>query len=495
MRMLQLLTLLLISFTLALSACGPANLSGLDATIQASGAGQPETSPPPAETAASSAAPAGDPTPAPTSLPAATPTPGLGVDLNRLTGLKIEFWHPWSGETAQAMAELVELFNLSNELGIQVELRAPGSLEELDGQVGEALAAEAGPDLVAAYLFQALEWDVLQPLVDLAPYIEDPRWGLDEAERSDFYPVFWQAGHVGGRQLALPALGSGQALFYNQSWAEALGFSQPPETPQQLIDQVCAAARANQQDGDPDNDGTGGLLLSTHYSPMLGWLGGFGAAVYDPAVSSGSPYAFESPAVVEAFTFLRSLYDQGCAWLPEAPYPEQAFAGRRALIAANSLANLPLQSQAMARAGNLDRWMVLPFLSPDGQPVIDVYGPGFEIFTSTPEEQLAAWIFARWLAAPERHARLVEAAHGLPVGKGALAFLQEYQAGQPKWAAAQMYTELGRAEPVSRSWKTVRWALSDAASQLFRSYFTIDQAPSLARFLDQTADELHANPP
>jgi multiple sugar transport system substrate-binding protein len=493
--MLRRLSLLLISIVLILSACGPANLTGLDATIQASGQSQPEASPPPVETAASSAAPIGDPVPTPTSLPAPSPMPGLAVDLNRLAGLKIEIWHPWSGEAAQTMAELVELFNLSNELGIQVELRAPGSLEELDSQVGEALAVGTGPDLVAAYLFQALEWEALGPLVDLAPYIEDPRWGLDEAERNDFYPVFWQAGQAGERQLALPALGSGQALVYNQSWAEALGFSQPPETPQQLIDQVCAAARANQQDGDPDNDGTGGLLLSTHYSPMLGWLGGFGAAVYDPSVRSGSPYAFESQAVVEAFTFLRSLYDQGCAWLPEAPYPEQAFAGRRALLAATSLANLPLQTQAMARAGNSDRWMVLPFPSPDGQPVIDAYGPGFEIFASTPEEQLAAWILARWLVSPERHARLVEAAHGLPVRKGALAYLQEYQAGQPKWAAAQMYTVLGRAEPVERSWKTVRWALSDAASQLFRSYFTLDQAPSLAKFLDQTADELHANPP
>jgi hypothetical protein len=40
----------------------------------------------------------------------------------------------------------------------------------------------------------------------------------------------------------------------------------------------------------------------------------------------------------------------------------------------------------------------------------------------------------------------------------------------------------------------VRWALGDAATQLFRDYFTIDRVPDLVRLLDQTADDLAVSP-
>jgi hypothetical protein len=36
--------------------------------------------------------------------------------------------------------------------------------------------------------------------------------------------------------------------------------------------------------------------------------------------------------------------------------------------------------------------------------------------------------------------------------------------------------------------------VSDASTQLFRSYFKIEQAPLLAQLLDQTAAELHLGP-
>ncbi len=169
-----------------------------------------------------------------------------------------------------------------------MEIVSPGSPENLTEQMPAALTSAAPPDLVAAYLFQALEWDAAHPLVDLTSYIDDPDWGLSAAELADFDPALWAAGLAGERRLAVPALGSGQVLFYNQTWAEQLGFTSPPATPAELEQQVCAAAQANNQDDLTDNDGAGGLILSTAYSPMLGWLEAFGAAVYDPAKATGA---------------------------------------------------------------------------------------------------------------------------------------------------------------------------------------------------------------
>jgi ABC-type glycerol-3-phosphate transport system substrate-binding protein len=161
----------------------------------------------------------------------------------------------------------------------------------------------------------------------------------------------------------------------------------------------------------------------------------------------------------------------------------------------NSVTNLPYQAEMMQHAGNTDRWTVLPFPSPDGQPTIDAYGPSFEVFKSTPERQLAAWLFARWLLVPQNQVRLAEAAHAYPVRRGALDLMKDFQASQPQWSRAEQLLEYARPEPTARSWKTVRWALSDAATQLFRSYFTIDKVPELVKLLNQTAADIHTNPP
>ncbi len=491
------LTFLLLAL-FVLVACSPVDPFSLDATFpapfmrQETGA---ETSVPQAEqsqtvdptaTAASTQAPA---------TPEATSSPT--VDPNLLTGLKIRFWQPWSGETGQAVQQLVEAYNLTNALGIQVELASPGSPENLDEKMREALDAGEPPDLAAAYLFQALEWDAAHPLVDLTPYIEDAGWGLSPEDRADFDPTLWDAGRLGEQRLAIPALGSGQVLYYNQTWAEELGFASPPATPAELEQQACAAAQANNQDESDDNDGTGGLILSTAYSPMLGWLEAFGADVYDPAKATGrsSPYNFSSKEAAQAFTFLRGLYDKGCAWLPEEPYPEEYFASRRGLLATNSMTNLPYQAQVTQHAGSADRWTVLPFPSPDGEPVVNSYGPGYAIFASSPERQMAAWNFVRWLLLPQNQARLAEAAHSFPARKTALDQMTGDLANLPQWEAARQMQQYARTEPTAASWKTVRWAVSDAATQLFRSYFTIDKVPELVRLLNQTAADLHANPP
>jgi multiple sugar transport system substrate-binding protein len=331
---------MVITFGMILAACSQVDPSMLDATLIApqplqllkstnpalpGNPGIPSPSP-------TSTAQAEEQTPQATSTPVSTPDPGLGVDPGQLTGLTIQFWHPWSGETAQVVQELVDEFNLTNELGIQVEMQAPGSLESLSEEVRAALPTGKTPDLIAAYLFEAQSLSAYQPLVDLTPYIEDDNFGLEAGEQADFIPALWDGDQFNGKRLGVPAIGSGQVLFYNQSWAEELGFSEPPTTPQELEQQACRAAQANREDADPDNDGSGGLALSTQYSAVLGWLAGFGGEVYDPAKTQGSqnPYDFGSKAVEEAFTFLRSLYDRGCAWLPEEPYPEDAFASRRA---------------------------------------------------------------------------------------------------------------------------------------------------------------------
>ncbi len=422
--------------------------------------------------------------------PPITPTPAstITVDPLRLGLQTVRFWHPWQNQAGEAMAALVNDFNSNNEWGITVEAQPFLDLDQLWQETSVALAANQAPDLAVGFGHQALALDAITPLVDMTGYVNDPTWGLSLQDQADFLPVFWNADRAGERRLGIPALRSGQVLYYNQSWAQELGFSTPPTTPEELAEQACAAYQANLNDGNPENDGTGGMIISTQYAGTLGWLRAFEAPV---TREDGNGYDLDTPQVDQALRYLRDLYDQGCAWLPESDFAETEFAAREGLFYTGTVTGIPYQSEVMRRQDNGDAWTVLPFPSPGAQPSMPVFGPSFSMLPSTPEKQLAAWLFLRWLAQPESQARWTEATASLPLRAAAQDPLSAYLRANPQWAAAVEALPYAVAEPALVSWAQVRWALQDATIQLYRSYFSADGIPEMLEFLQQTADDLH----
>ncbi len=400
-------------------------------------------------------------------------------------GINIDFWHAWSGDTIE---DLVDTFNAENRWGITVMPTYLDGYDEVNTAVNEALANDEPPDVVIGYLHQALSWEADGGQLDIQQYVNDPVWGMPVDEQEDFYPVFWDHDLIGGRRIGIAAQRSAQLLFYNASWARTLGFDAAPRTPDQFAAQACAAAQANAEDADPDNDGTGGWIITSDYPATLSWLYAFGAEVVDAQVDG---YQFDTAQVADAFRFLRKLYDDGCAWLTETPYPQIEFADRQALFIAASLEDLPFQVDAFTNQGNRDVWTVIPYPSPDLAPAFSVYGPSFRVLSPAPKERLASWLFIQWLLEPQNQAEMVAATGTFPIRNGALAYLATYQETHPQWAAAFKIMPSALPEPTYQSWGVVRWAVSDAATQLFRSYFTIEQVSELADFLDFTANDLH----
>jgi ABC-type glycerol-3-phosphate transport system substrate-binding protein len=414
----------------------------------------------------------------------------LGLDASALRGTEIKFWHSWTGEAGDAIGELVAEFNTTNEWGITVEDTPFGSYDELGASVEAALEEDSSPELVAAYTYQAQNWNPGEdPLVDLNPYLDLPQLGLSSEEQADFYPAFWENDALDQQRLGVPAQRSAAVIYYNQSWAEQLGFETPPRTPDEFAEQACAAARAIQEDGNPENDQGSGWIISSDYPAVLGWLYAHGAEISQPR---GEGYRFDTAEVKNAFRFMYQVNQQGCARFLEDQTAEDEFAQRRGLFAAASITDIPHQLAAFRRAGSRDRWTVIPFPSRQGDAAITSYGPSYIILKSTPREQLAAWLFTRWLASPINQAKIVEATGTLPLRLSTLDYLRTFRPRRsPQWQAALDLLAYTRNEPNAPSWKDVRWALSDAATQLFRWYFTIDQLPATIKLLDQTAAELH----
>ncbi len=440
-------------------------------------------------------APAPSPTVTPQPVePSPTPEPvsPLGVDPADLSGVQLDFWHNSSGPALSTLHSLVDSFNASNEWGIRVNAAYQGNLDELYARVN-AIESGSWPDILVAYLPQAVAWEQLHGLVNLDDYVNDPVWGMSPEVQASFYPAIWEQDRFQDRRLGLPAQRYASLLYYNQTWARQLGFDSPPTTPDEFQEQVCAAAATKRLDEDPQNDALGGWIVSTAHPAMLSWLYAFGGDMVNPGSDQDS-YNFATPQSEAAFTFLRGLFDQGCAWLSADEPPEAEFAARDGLLAVGSVSGLPYQAAAFEQQGGTDQWTVLPFPSPEGEPALTIYGPSYAVATSSPERQLAAWLFLNWLLQPENQSRLIASTGSLPLDTSTRETLQEFATAHPQWSAAVDLLPLARPEPALPSWELVRWALGDAATQLFRDYFTIDRVPDLVRLLDQTADDLAVSP-
>ena len=426
--------------------------------------------------------------PAETSAPA--PTSELGVEPAQLDGVMIHFWHAWSGATEETAASLVDEFNRSNTWGITVDSTALGDFDGVQRAMEAALESGELPQVTTAYLYQALRWEDAQPglLVDLSRYAGDPEWGLTPETQADFYPVYWEHDLVDGQRWGIPVQGGAQVLYYNSSLAQELGFTSPPASAEEFKSQACGAAQAFLRDDDPQNDHKGGWIVSTNYTAALGWMYAFGGDVLRP---DGDGYRFDTPEVQAAMTFLRGLLDEGCAWLSESQPPEAEFAGRLGLFSTGSVAGIPYQEAAFVAADSTDSWTVLPFPGDRGEGVMPVYSPSLQILKGSPEEQLASWLFIQWLTEPWAQAQLSQVNGFFPVRRASLEHMGVLPDAHPQWKTALDLLPMARHEPSYASWRIVRWAVSDAATQIFRYYFEVEQTSRLAELLEETANDLH----
>jgi ABC-type glycerol-3-phosphate transport system substrate-binding protein len=416
---------------------------------------------------------------------APTKTP-LSEDVitSELKGISVELWHPWTSNREFAILSLVNQFNAINEYGIVVTTFSQDG--DLYTNVRNSLGSDKAPNLVAGYNNQLQSWDNQGGMImDMDAYVNDPVWGFDEDTKADFFPVFWEQDTNQKKRLGLPVYRSAAVIFYNQTWARELGFDAPPQTIAEFEEQACAASSAN-------NDSTGGLIAATDISSNMGWLFGFGGDLLHP---NGAQYQADSPENQSAFTFLIDMKESGCAWTPDAYYPNQEFATRKALFYPSSIVGIFFQVNAFEEVENFDEWIVLPFPGDTGQPVINAYGPAYAIFETTPEEQLASWLFIQWMLEPQNQAQFIEASGYLPVRASTLTFLESYMTENPFWAQAVELIPFTKTEPALGSWGIGRYVFGDAIKELYAPDFSRDQIPSLLTKLETILNETHANNP
>jgi multiple sugar transport system substrate-binding protein len=463
-KMLKIFVMLAVVFALVLAACGPSEAPATEEPAM------------PEEPAA----------PEPTEAPKPEPTEEPMMPEVDPTGQTISFWHVWgTGGPNEAMLGIVDEFNASNEWDITVEAVDQGRYNDLEDAFNAAVQSGDLPDLVTGYTNAMANWYAVDAVVDLAPYMDDSYFGLTAEEQAAFFPGSIEGGKApDGTFFAFPISQSENVLTYNTTWAQELGFDAPPANYAEFKEQACAATEANTNDDNPDNDGTGGLVLYAGASNVASFVFANGGNMLNAA---GDGYDFTDQTVVDAAEFMKDLWDSGCAFATES-YPNPEFATRKALFTMSSTAGIPYQVAAFeAEDAIKDEWTIAPFPGKDGGQSVNLFGQYVAIANTNPERMMATWVFIKYLTSPEVQAKWIEGSAYYPTRSDTLPFIESFGAENEIWAYGLTFLDYGKAEPAWASWTTVRRDVGDTFNAIIQG--TPEDIPALLEELNGKAEQ------
>jgi len=419
-------------------------------------------------------------TPRNTAAPTVTPTPQVPeLESGALQGLELNFWYIWDPTLPDTLQVMVRWFNAENQYGIQVTARQFPHPADFATSMQEAIATRQPPQVALANPYEYNAWREVEALVNMAPYLESPVYGLEVEELEQVYPVFLARDLDQTERYGFPGLLSARVLLYNLSWAQELGYPSPPKSATGFTQQVCAAHVAN-------GDRTGGWMIDTSPASAAAWLLAFAGDL-----ESGSRYAFDSEDVEAAFTFLSDLQTQGCAWQPSSAYPDQAFVDRLGLVYPVSTREIVYVDEAFAQSENTDQWTAVAYPNDLGESHVSVYGSSYVMFQSTLEEQIAAWLFIREMTSEQNQTLLAETQSFLPLSRNVSAQLQADGSLPDAWLDALNLLEQGVYEPRFASWRVVRGVVQDAVAEVMDERFVPGTMSLFLKQLQELAADLH----
>ncbi len=393
--------------------------------------------------------------------PAAPEDPWAEVDPS---GQTVIFWHQHTRAREEALLQIIDEFNKTNEFGITVEASYQGSYNDIFNKMLAVLNTSDAPNVVVAYQNQAATYQIADGLVDMNSLVNSPKWGLSEEEQADFFPGFWAQDvfpTYGNARLGFPPNRSMEVLYYNADWLKELGYDGPPATPEEFKEMACKAVA--QPFSKATVEGSMGYELSIDASRFASFTFAFGGDVYD---YNANQYTYDSEEAVKAWTFLQEMFNEGCATIVTEAYGDQTdFGTGKLLFSVGSSSGLPYYRQAAEEGAGFE-WSVaaIPHTTPD--PVMNIYGASVSIPRSTPEGELAAWLFVKYYTDTESQATWAKASEYFPVRASVADGLADYFAENPAYKTAFDMLEFGRFEPPTPGYDFVRTKVGEAMAAI-----------------------------
>jgi multiple sugar transport system substrate-binding protein/sn-glycerol 3-phosphate transport system substrate-binding protein len=139
-----------------------------------------------------------------------------------------------------------------------------------------------------------------------------------------------------------------------------------------------------------------------------------------------------------------------------------------------------------------DTWGVAAIPHTTADPVQNIYGGDIMITSTTPEQQLASWIFLKWFTSPEIQQQWAIISGYFPTRQSASDLLADYKAENPQWGAAVDMLPFSYYEPQLISYQSVRDAAQAAFNEVMQlgEGWTVDDITAILTELTATANEL-----
>lgn len=310
-------------------------------------------------------------------------------DITLPEGVEIDFWHIQATIYGEAITEMVEEFNATNEWGIVVNESFKGSYQELNQAVRASLAGGGSPDVSMAYENDTLEYVANDVIVPLDPYLESEKYGVTEEETDDMVDGVLARQRVdayNGSTLSWPHGNSSMGMYYNADLFEEAGIEAPPADWDEFMEQ---ARQMKKETGLPYvalGTGKNGIYYNIMRSK--------GTTPYDPAAGTTE---FASPVSIEALQLLADLYEEELAYT--AADTEQEFTNERT---ASEIGTTARTSTKIEQIGDKFDWTVALTPQETDESITQLFGGNHVILASDDAEQeLAAWLFMRWFAGTE----------------------------------------------------------------------------------------------
>ena len=427
--------------------------------------------------------------------PSATPAPDpMGIPWSDLEGIELEFWYVWDlAVPGEGINVIVDKFNQENDWGIKVKAVDQGLTLDPLYTIEIALQEGVVPDVMISDAVHLAGWYRAGLLADLNLFVDDPAVGLTDSIQNDFYPGIFESFTLDGDiRPGIPFTQTIQVLYYNQTWAGELGFSSPPGSFMELKDQVCAASVAIKERTGNTRELAGGLLMYPDAANITSWIYAYKGMILDP---DKGYYEFSSQEVYDVALDWIELGQDGCGYMISG-YPNpiareiefEIFNQRDALVVMNSSQSMDQINMNANHTGRPDDWIMLPFLGPLGSKAVTANIQSGAIFNTSPEEELAAWLFLKYLTSPEVQAEWIQYSDYYPIRKNTLNLIRDYMTDNPHWSQGLNLLEYGQTDPLHPSWEIVRQAVGDAFEDLFEK--NPGEISKLLEMLDQTAAEL-----
>lgn len=389
MRRHRALSYLLLAVTLAVAACGSGD-SKKDSSSNAT----------PASTQG-----AAQGNNAGTAAAAANNNPIDKVDLGS-EKVTLTFWHTQTGANADKLTKVIQGFQAKYP-NITIDAQFTGNYTDNYKKINTAIVGGGLPDVAVSYPSMVSEYQQADKVIALDDYINSQKYGFTKEELDDFYPAFLAESRYpeyNNKYYSFPFTKSLLLMYYNQDALDKLGLKVP-----ETWDDFRAASKKFTQ-GDAK-----GYAISVSASTFDGMVYSYGGSLISPDQKT---WKFQEQPGVSALQLLQDMVKEGSAYQVSTANADQVDFGKQlTLFTLGSTSGIPFYDKEVS--GKF-RWGIANIPHATGQaPATVLYGGSITVFKSTPQKQLASWLFIKYFNSPEVTADWSPATGYMPVRKSA----------------------------------------------------------------------------